>query len=371
MLLLIPGPVTTRAEVRAAMTLDLAPWDHEFRSFYLRLRCRILNLAGGQEGVHAALPLQGCGHFANEAAIRTFVPAGGKLLVPMTGAYAERLVRLAREAGRRPLEMPIPADRPVAPESVESALASDADIGHVAIVYSETGTGICHDAPAIGAAVRRMGRRMIVDAVSGFGALPFDIAAHPEVDALVFTTNKCLEALPGLGFAIAPVERLLACAGNAGSWSLDLADLYKNSLQYGGGSSRFTPPAQVINALDRALDFLEAEGGPPARLARYQANARAFYDGVQHLGLSPCLAQDAQGPVIVNVRAPNDPAWDLQAFVDALKRRGFLISNFYNTVEPSFRVGCIGFVSPDDMRRAVSAIGESLDELGVHLREAA
>ncbi len=47
------------------------------------------------------------------------------------------------------------------------------------MVYSETGTGVCHDVPAIGAAVRGLGRRMIVDAVSAFGALPFDIAAQP------------------------------------------------------------------------------------------------------------------------------------------------------------------------------------------------
>ncbi len=106
-------------------------------------------------------------------------------------------------------------------------------------------------------------------------------------------------------------------------------------------------------------------------LARYTANMRTLYDGVRGLGLSPCLARDAQGPIIVNVHAPADPAWDLQAFVEALKRRGFLISNFYNTPEPSFRVGCIGAITPADMARAVAAMGEALDEIGVRRREAA
>ena len=49
------------------------------------------------------------------------------------------------------------------------------------------------------------------------------------------------------------------------------------------------------------------------------------------LGLTPCLRPRGQGPIIVNVHAPTDPAWDLQRFVDALKARGVLISNFYNT----------------------------------------
>jgi 2-aminoethylphosphonate-pyruvate transaminase len=73
----------------------------------------------------------------------------------------------------------------------------------------------------------------------------------------------------------------------------------------------------------------------------------------------------------VNVHAPPDPAWDLQAFVDALKTRGVLISNFYNTPAPSFRVGCIGAVTPSDMAHAVAAMGEALRELGIQQREAA
>src|SRR5215208_2784140 len=99
MLLLIPGPVTTRPEVRAAMTQDFAPWDNEFRVFLAALRERVLRIAGGVAGEHTALPLQGCGHFVTEAAIRTFIPPGGKLLIPATGSYADRMIRLAREAG--------------------------------------------------------------------------------------------------------------------------------------------------------------------------------------------------------------------------------------------------------------------------------
>ena len=68
-----------------------------------------------------------------------------------------------------------------------------------------------HDVPAVGAVVRAAGRRLIVDAVSAFGALPFDISAQPEVDAVVFTANKCLEGVPGLAFAVARIDRLLAC----------------------------------------------------------------------------------------------------------------------------------------------------------------
>ena len=177
--------------------------------------------------------------------------------------------------------------------------------------------------------------------------------------------------MPGIAFAVARIDRLEACAGHAGSWSFDLAAVHANTLRNGPGSFRFTPPAQVLNALNVALDLYDAEGGQPARLARYTANMRVLYDGVQAIGLTPCLAREQQGPIIVNVHAPADPAWNLQRFVDALKARGVLISNFYNTPAPSFRVGCIGAITPADMRHAVAAMAEALNELGINRRRAA
>jgi 2-aminoethylphosphonate-pyruvate transaminase len=371
MLLLIPGPVTTRPEVREALRYDFAPWDNDFRPLYAGMRERVLRIAGGVPGEHVTLPLQGCGHFITEAAIRTFVPIGHKLLIPATGSYADRMTRLAHEAGRIPVRLPLAEVAATNPDAVAAALRADPEISHVGLVYSETGSGIVHDVAAIGAVVRALGPRMIVDAVSAFGALPLDLSAQPEIDAAVFTSNKCLEGVPGMAFAIARIDRIEACAGNAGSWSLDLSSIYAHALRSGWGSFRFTPPAQVLNAFNTALDFFDTEGGQPARLVRYTANMRTLYDGVDALGLTPYAPTHLQGPIIVNVHAPADPAWDLQRFVDALKARGVLISNFYSTEQPSFRVGCIGAITASDMSRAVTAMGEALGELGIEQRRAA
>jgi 2-aminoethylphosphonate-pyruvate transaminase len=365
MLLLIPGPVTTRPEVRAAMAQDYAPWDNDFRPLYAGVRARLLAIAGADAATHTTIALQGCGHFGIEAALRSFLPPGGRILVPITGGYAERMVRLAREAGRVPVPLPISDTAPIAPGAVAAALAADPTLSHVGIVYSETSSGIAHDAAAIGAAARGSGRRMLLDAVSAFGALPLDVAAMPELDVVVFTANKCLEGMPGLSFSIARIDRLEACAGHAGSWSFNLADIHAQYKRSGPGSFRFTPPAQVLGSLQVALDLFEAEGGQPARLARYRANARVLHEGMRRIGLTPCLDAATQGPVVLNVHAPDDPAWNLQRFVDLLKARGYLISNFYNTRAPSFRVGCIGAVTPDDMAGFVVAADAALAALGV------
>ena len=375
MLLLIPGPVQTRPEVRAAMAVDIAPWDKDFAPEYIAIREKLRDAAGGSAGRHVCLPLQGAGHFITEAAIRTFIPAaaagGGKLLIPMNGTYAERMARLAREAGRSVVPLPTTDRRGVAPEAVAAALAADPGISHLGVVYSETGSGIVNDVPALGAVVRAAGRRMIVDAVSAFGALPFSLEAQPEVDAVLFTSNKCIEGLPGLGFAISPVERVEASAGNAGSWSFDLADVYFTSRRSGWGSFRFTPPVQALHAFGVALDIFLAEGGQPARLARYRENCRILYEGGKALGLRPYLDWENQGPIIVLFHQPEHPDFTLQGFVDALKRRGVLISNFYNTEAPTMRIGCIGHVGPDEMRFALGAMRGALEELGILQRNAA
>ncbi|MSP00959.1 MAG: 2-aminoethylphosphonate--pyruvate transaminase [Acetobacteraceae bacterium] len=368
MLLLIPGPVMTRPEVRAAAGVDIAPWDFDFLDIYATVRARLLKLAHGTGGTHTVLPLPGCGHFITEAAIRSFIPPGGRLLIPMTGSYSDRMVRLAREAGRDPVPLPIVQMEKAPPAVVAAALERDPTIMHVGLVQSETGSGIAHDIDAIGAAVHAAGRRMIVDAVSAFGALPLDMTAHPEIDAAVFTANKCLEGLPGIAYVIARIDRLEQCAGVAGSWSFDLSDIYTQVVSRGDGRPRFTPPAQIINALHTALDFLEQEGGPAARLVRYTANMRTLYDGMIQLGLTPFVQPDHQGPIIVNMCAPADPAWNLQHFVDALKRRGVLISNFYNTPKPGFRIGCIGAITPPEMAGAVATMDQALNDIGVKTR---
>lgn len=370
MLLLIPGPVSTHDAVREAAARDYAPWDNDFRAIVQRVRERVLHIAGGVPGEHTALLLQGCGHFALEAACRTFLPAGGRIMLPKTGHYADRIERLATEAGRVVVPFAVAENQAADPDALRAALEADPSIGHVALVYSETSSGLVHDVSALAAAAGQAGRRVIVDAVSAFGAMPFDLASLPMVDSMSFTSNKCLEGLPGASFTLANVARLETCAGNAGSWSFDLSDIHRHYKQY-PGSHRFTPAAGAIAAFDVALDLFEEEGGQPARHRRYTANAETLYQGAIGLGLTPSLPRALQGPIVMNVDAPAHPGWNLQRFVDGLKSRGFVISNFYNTPQPSFRVGCIGAITPEDMRRAVACMGETLREMGVQARSAA
>jgi 2-aminoethylphosphonate-pyruvate transaminase len=199
--LLTPGPLTTSATVKEAMLHDWGSRDREFIAINRHMRDRLVELAGGK-GTHVCVPLQGSGTFAVEAMLGTFVPKTGKLLILANGAYGRRMVQMCRYSGRAHAVYETAEDvRPV-PAEVGRRLVEDPAITHVAIVHCETTSGILNPVAEVAADVAKHGRRLLIDAMSAFGALPLD-AREIRFDALAASANKCLEGVPGIGFVIA------------------------------------------------------------------------------------------------------------------------------------------------------------------------
>jgi 2-aminoethylphosphonate-pyruvate transaminase len=359
--LLTPGPLTTSRAVKEAMLHDWGSRDAEFIKLNARVRERLVELAGGQ-GTHVCVPLQGSGTFIVEAMIGTLVPRSGKLAVLINGSYGTRMVRMCEYLGRDRVVLETPEDTPVDPAALDAALAADAAITHVVVVHCETTSGVLNPVEEIAAVTGRRGRRLLVDAMSAFGALPLDAAAT-SYDALVASSNKCLEGVPGIGFAIIRRSALEGARGNASSLSLDLYDQWvamEKTRQW-----RFTPPTHVLAALDQALAEHAAEGGVAGRGARYANNCRILIEGLRALGFETLLPDALQAPIIVTVRMPADPKFNFESFYDRLSRRGFVIYPGKLTVADSFRIGCIGRLGENEMRGVLRAIGEILAETGV------
>src|SRR5690606_9221875 len=138
----------------------------------------------------------------------------------------------------------------------------------------------------IAAAAARHGKRLLVDSMSALGALPVDAGAVP-FEGLAASANKCLEGVPGAAFVVAREAALAAAKGNATSLGLDLHDQWRGF--EATGEWRFTPPTQVLAGLDAALDALDEEGGPAARLRRYARNCAVLRAGMAGLGFRPLL----------------------------------------------------------------------------------
>ncbi|MFN0186718.1 MAG: 2-aminoethylphosphonate--pyruvate transaminase [Aquabacterium sp.] len=360
-ILLTPGPLTTTQRTKLAMLKDWGSWDTDFNAMTATLRSRLLDIVHGQD-THVVVPLQGSGTFSVEAAVATLVPRDGHVLVPDNGAYCKRAAKLAQMMGRRATVMPHAEDEPVSPARVEAALAADASITHVVLIHCETGTGVVNPLAEVAAVCERLGRGLIVDAMSSFAALPVDFR-RMRVDALVAASGKCLEGVPGMGFVFIRQAVLEACAGNSQSLAMDLHDQHVYMAKT--GQWRFTPPTHVVAALSEAvLQFVE-EGGQPARLARYTANYRALVDGMAALGFKPFLRPEVQAPIIVTFHAPADAAYDFQRFYAAAKARGFILYPGKLTQVETFRVGCIGSIGPVEMRQAVDAVADTMREMGI------
>jgi len=363
--LLTPGPLTTESQTKAAMLVDWGSWDGAFNDLTAAVCRDLVAIAGGGDE-HVCVPLQGSGTFAVEAALGTFVPKGAKVLVPDNGSYCKRIVRILGYLGREAVVLPHGEQEPADPARIDDALAADAAITHVAQVHCETSTGILNPLPQIAAVVARHGRGLIVDAMSSYGALPLD-ARSLRFDALIAASGKCLEGVPGMGFVIARRAALESCAGNSHSLALDLVDQWRY-LQM-TGQWRFTPPTHVVAALRTAIDRYRRQGGREARLARYTANCAALIGGMRTLGFAPFLPDALQAPIIVTFHSPADAAYEFPEFYRLVRDRGFILYPGKLTAVDTFRVGCIGAIGAEEIRRAVAAVADALREMGI--REAA
>lgn len=271
--------------------------------------------------------------------------------------------------GRKVSEFQTPEDVPTTPQDVERLLSADRSITHVGLIHCETSTGILNPLHDIAEVVHRHGKSLIVDAMSSFAALPIDARATP-FDALVAASGKCVEGPPGMGIVLVRQSVLEQCAGRCTSLAMDLYDQWtymERTTQW-----RFTPPTHVVVAFNAALDQLIAEGGQPARLTRYARNCETLMQGMRELGLVSFLPAAIQAPIIVTFHAPPDPAYSFKSFYDRVREKGFILYPGKLTQVETFRVGCIGAIGPDEMRQAVNAVRDTLQEMGIRIvRQAA
>lgn len=359
--LLTPGPLTTSHETKEAMLHDWGSRDQNFIDTNARMRERLLDIAKAAE-THVCVPLQGSGTFVVEATLCTLIPADGKALILINGAYGKRMAKILDYASRAYVIQETPEDQPPHIENLNKALSDDPAITHVLTVHCETTSGILNPIEEIARTVKSHDRSLIIDAMSAFGAIDLD-ANRLHFDAVMASSNKCLEGVPGMGFALIRRDVLETCEGNAHSLSLDMYDQWQ--AMDANAQWRFTPPTHVIAAFDKAIEQFVAEGGVAGRYARYSGNCRILIDGMRELGFETLLSDNLQAPIIVTFKMPADPAFDFGVFYDRVKDSGYVLYPGKLTVAPSFRVGCIGHLNGDDMRAALAAMKNILNDMGV------
>ncbi|MFN2340791.1 MAG: 2-aminoethylphosphonate--pyruvate transaminase [Halanaerobium sp.] len=352
-LLLTPGPLTTTKSVRAAMLKDWCTWDDDYKKIVEKIREKLLLLADAKKNEYTSVLMQGSGTFALEAVINTITDSESKILVLVNGAYGRRLVKIARKLGIEVVVHDSGELNQPDLNKLEEKLAEDTDITDVIAVHCETTTGILNPLAEISRIVKKYSKRLIVDAMSSFGGIDFSIK-ELEIDYLISSANKCIQGVPGFAFVIAKRKELEKCEGNSTSLSLDLFDQWQ-TMEKKNGKWRFTSPTHTVHAFYQALIELENEG-LKKREKRYKNNQQTLYQGMKKLGFKSVLPEELQSPIITTFYNPEADNYNFSRFYDMLKKEGFVIYPGKVTKADTFRIGSIGNIYPEDMKKLITVI---------------
>ncbi|MBK9927072.1 MAG: 2-aminoethylphosphonate--pyruvate transaminase [Anaerolineales bacterium] len=361
--LFTPGPLTTSAITKQAMLRDLGSRDAEFIATVRDIRSRLVELGNGGD-VYTAILMQGSGTFGIEATLSSIIPADGKLLILINGAYGQRMLKIASVHHIQTATLIFPENTMPDASALESALSEDSSISHVAVVHCETTTGIINPIEVYGEIVKRHNRIYIVDAMSSFGAYPIDLKAC-GIDYLISSSNKCIEGVPGFSFVLAKKDELEITKEYARTLSLDLFAQWKGL--EGDGQFRFTPPVHVILAFHQALLELENEGGVSARGSRYCKNYDLTITAMQQMGFNAYLKPEDRGYIITSFHYPDHPNFDFQNFYSRLSQKGHVIYPGKLSHADCFRIGHVGRLGIADVRALMAAIAETLQEMDIQL----
>lgn len=360
-LLLTPGPVSTSRSVKDAMMCDRASGGDAFHADLTLARNYMVALVHG-EGAYSAIPLPGSATYANEGVIAQLVPAGGKLLIHTNGVYGDRLLEIASHLGTPYAVIRTAPFTPPTAAQFEQVILTDPAITHVMIVHCETSTGVLNPLDGVAAVCRRHTKGLLIDAVASFGAIELD-ARKLDFQAATVSSNKCMQSVPGIGWAVVQKTALENARGHGSSLVLDLWD--QNQHMDRTTAFRFTPPTQVVAAFAQACREHSQAGGTAARLARYQRNWRRLVDGMRQMGFTTVVPDEFASPIVATFHNPDHPAFSFQALFEGMKKRGFIIFPGRLALANTFRIGCMGEVTETDMSEAMQAVADTLEEMGV------
>jgi 2-aminoethylphosphonate-pyruvate transaminase len=359
-LLFTPGPLTTSASVKEAMLHDYGSRDSFFLELIKEIRQGLLELANVSKEIgYEAVIMQGSGSFGVESVISS-IPREGKLLVLINGAYGDRIANMAK-IHQIPYETLVCDENQTPDLLATEQLLSTGTFSSMVLVHCETTTGIFNPIEDFGILAQKYGVIYLVDSMSAFGAVPFNMAAC-NIDFLISSSNKCIEGVPGFSFVLAKRDALQTCQGQADTMVLDLhaqwAGLEKD------GQFRFTPPVHALLAFKQALTELQEEGGVEGRSERYLSNFSTLKKGMQALGFKEYLEEEKQGYIINTYHYPEQEHFDFKIFYQELNQRGFVIYPGKLSKANCFRIGNIGRIYPEQVVQLIGAIAEVKTSMG-------
>jgi aspartate aminotransferase-like enzyme len=357
--LFTPGPTALHPAVQEAVARPIVHHrTEEFRDVFRQCAEGLKRFLKTSDDV---LILSCSGTGAMEAALVNALSPGDSMLALVAGAFGERWADLGRAHGMDIHTLTGGWGEAVPPQRVAEALDRDPKIRAVFVQHSESSTGARHDIEGLARVTRqRPGTLLVVDAISGAGAMPLETRDW-GVDVVVVGSQKALALPPGLAFVSLNArawER--ADAGTAPRFYFDLR---RERKAQGGGESAFTPAISLVVALRAALAFVEELGGVDALVRNAGTLAAMTRAAAGALGL-PLVAPKDHGDALTALYPP--AGIDSGAIVKGLK------AEFQSTVAGGqgalkgkiLRVAHLGYYDTTDTLGLLGTLEVVLQRLG-------
>jgi aspartate aminotransferase-like enzyme len=288
--------------------------------------------------------------------------AAGPALVASCGKFGERWAELNEAFGADFAHLDAGWGNKVEPAELERALAEHAGTKVVYTTLSETSTGVVNDVQALAEVAHAAGAIVVVDAVSGLGAIPCP-QDEWDVDVIAAGSQKALMSPPGLGFASPNARALeLAAASPGGRFYFDWQKTLKGQRK-DPPDSPFTPPVSIFVALDVALGMIEDEGLENV-FERHRLLGRAARAAVKALDLELFGPEDEGANVVTAIKVPEgiEGAKVPKTMRD---KYGVTIAGGQNQLKGKIvRIAHTGYFGAFDILTTVAALEMTLSELG-------
>jgi aspartate aminotransferase-like enzyme len=305
------------------------------------------------------LPLTCSGTGSLEAALVNSVPPGRKAICLIAGKFGERWRNVCRAYGIEPIGVAVPWGQAATPVQLERALADHPDAVAVCATLSETSTGVGHDVEAFGKIVARTGALLLVDAISGLGAMECRTDDW-QIDMCCTGSQKALMMPPGLAFVSVSAKAWTVIDKNPSPRTFYF-DLKKAREKLKDMDTPYTPAHTMLRAMRVSLKRLLAEGiehvwGVNAR------NAAAARAGLTALGLE--LFASPPNNALTAVRMP--PGIDSTELCRRLEKQyGLKLADGQDQIKGKIiRLAHLGYIDQFDILAAISGIELVLAEMG-------
>jgi len=347
----IPGPTVLPSSVRDAGARQMI--NHrgpEFAAMLDRILTGIKPYFGTTSDV-AMLTTAGSGGL--EAAVVNTLSPGDRVLGVSIGSFGDRFAKIASIYGADVTKLDAEWGYAAAPDEVRERLRTVPDVKAVLLTHNETSTGVMNPIPELAAAIRdeRPEALILVDSVSGLGAVPFEMDAW-GVDVVVTGSQKAWMSAPGLAM-IAASPRAWAAMERARMPRFYL-DLRAHRDAAADGQTPFTPAIAVVFQVDEGLRLMALEG-QSAIFARHEACAAATRAGLAAVGFDLFADQRFASRTVTAASVPD--GFDWKAFNAELKRRGLVLAGGQGKLSGRiFRVGHLGSVTVEEILGAMSTL---------------